>query len=68
MAVGQSVQPRMTIYLDTILWNELCDQRADAGALTSALVAQRKALALGAEAIYECLRRVELAQDRLFAL
>jgi hypothetical protein len=50
---GQSVQPRMTIYLDTMLWNELCDQNADATTLTSSLAAQNKALVIGAEAIYE---------------
>lgn len=52
-AIGQSVQPRMTVYLDTVLWNELCDQQVDASALTSALAAQGKVLVLGAEAIYE---------------
>lgn len=43
----------MTIYLDTMLWNELCDQNVDAAALVSALAAQGKVLVLGAEAIYE---------------
>jgi hypothetical protein len=46
-------KPRMTIYLDTMLWNELCDQNVDAAALTSALAAQGKVLVLGTEAIYE---------------
>jgi hypothetical protein len=53
MATRQSVQPRMTIYLDTMLWNELCDQNVDSAALTSSLAAQGKVLVLGAEAIYE---------------
>jgi len=43
----------MTIYLDTMLWNELCDQSIDPAVLTSALTAQGKVLVLGAEAIYE---------------
>jgi|SRR5579864_6059810 len=53
MPAAQIIQPRMTIYLDTMLWNELCDQDADAAVLVSALSAQRKVLVLGAEAIYE---------------
>ena len=43
----------MMIYLDTMLWNELCDQNVDAAALISALTAQGKRLVLGAEAMYE---------------
>jgi hypothetical protein len=43
----------MMIYLDTMLWNELCDEKVDAVALTSALAAKGKVLVLGAEAIYE---------------
>lgn len=43
----------MTIYLDTMLWNELCDQNVEPAALTSSLSAQGKVLVLGAEAIYE---------------
>lgn len=49
-------KPRMTIYLDTMLWNELCDQSVDAAALTAALAAQGKILVLGAEALYEMAR------------
>jgi hypothetical protein len=45
--------PRMMIYLDTMLWNELCDQNVDAAALISVLIAQGKRLVLGAEAMYE---------------
>jgi hypothetical protein len=43
----------MTIYFDTMLWNELCDQNVDAAVLTTALAAQGKVLVLGAEALYE---------------
>jgi len=39
--------------LDTMLWNELCDQNVNAAALISALSAQGKVLVLGAEAMYE---------------
>jgi hypothetical protein len=53
MPSGHISQPRMMIYLDTMLWNELCDQKVDAAALPSALAAQGKVLVLGAEAIYE---------------
>jgi hypothetical protein len=48
-----SAKPRTTIYLDTMLWNELCDQNVDAVALITALTAQGKVLVLGAEALYE---------------
>src|SRR5689334_13203359 len=43
----------MTIYLDTMLWNELCDQNADPAILISALAARDRVIVLGAEAIYE---------------
>jgi len=50
---GEISRTRMTIYLDTMLWNELCDQNVNAAALISALSAQGKVLVLGAEAMYE---------------
>jgi hypothetical protein len=46
----------MMIYLDTMLWNELCDQNVDTVALISTLTAQGKRLVLGSEAMYEMAR------------
>lgn len=53
MALARSAQPPRLIYLDTMLWNELCDHNVDPAALTSSLAAHDKVLVLGAEAIYE---------------
>jgi hypothetical protein len=52
----ENSRPRMTIYLDTMLWNELCDQNADPAVLISALAARDKVIVLGAEAMYEMAR------------
>jgi hypothetical protein len=46
----------MLIYLDTVLWNHLCDERVDAARLTSALFNSGRKLVLGTEAIYEMSR------------
>jgi hypothetical protein len=64
MATAQSAQPRMTIYLDTMLWDELCDQKVDAAAVTSALAAQGKVLVLGAEVMYELAKTFKLNPTR----
>lgn len=42
-----------TIYLDTVIWNRLLDQKVDAGKIVSALKIKNKMLVLGTEAIYE---------------
>ena len=41
------------IYLDTMVWNKLCDEVADPEALVSALAAKGAELVIGTEAIYE---------------
>jgi hypothetical protein len=41
------------IYLDTMLWDRLCDERVDAQKLMAALSAKNKQLVLGTEVIYE---------------
>jgi hypothetical protein len=43
----------LLIYLDTVLWNALCDEGADAKSLISALSTKHNELVLGHEAIYE---------------
>ena len=45
--------PIMFIYLDTVLWNKLCDERVDAPKLIAALSSRYKQLVVGTEAIYE---------------
>jgi hypothetical protein len=60
---ASKAKPRL-IYLDTVLWNELCDQKVDDAALSSALAAQSKALVLGAEVIYEMARTFEMNPTR----
>jgi hypothetical protein len=41
------------IYLDTMVWNKLCDDAVDAEELMAALAKNNKQLVLGTEAIYE---------------
>jgi len=52
--VGESEEGATTfIYLDTMLWNRLCDDAVDAEKLMTALLKNNKQLVLGTEVIYE---------------
>jgi len=62
--VTASQTNRKLIYLDTMIWNELCDQKVDAAALNSAVAAQGKALVLGSEALYEMARTFKMNPSR----
>jgi hypothetical protein len=52
------------IYLDTVLWNKLCDERADAPKLIAALSTRNKQLVVGTEAIYEMAKTFKGNPDR----
>jgi len=52
------------IYLDTVLWNKLCDENADAQSLMAALSSRNRQLVLGTEAIYEIAKTFTANPDR----
>ena len=56
--------PIMFIYLDTVLWNKLCDERVDAPKLIAALSSRNKQLVVGTEAIYEMAKTFKRNPDR----
>src|SRR5437870_7939111 len=50
----------MLIYLDTSLWNKLCDQKVDAKGLVSALTERDAQLVLGTNAVYELAKTFQM--------